>query len=412
MKKGFIYILEVSFAILFLAASIWLTLGNVSIETFCPYHDLFKISTAAWKVIKATNTQAFMLNNTTKFISALEDALPKNVYFGVKVKGVPKPFIRIGCANCSGRAVLYLRNILTPTYYNYRWVNFSVSPFNFTSVEAAKVYDVLVFVNFTDFDSNTLIQEYLKGGGKIVALTDISPNNIANLNDTFALSATTGGSGSFQEFYNFSTTEWPYIEKYFLAFGFCIRADTQISGKNAGYWIIWGKNLSVNITPSLDVEIQGVGTLKEGDVFVLNAKNFNAFLPNKDYIFRISKVFNNLVCIKPLNTTFPWLNFLATGEQKVIADTSRNGRNILISNTKRFSLMIVNATTGRAVWMSWFGEGDDYIALLKAAIASQVTDFYLREFYGSSKIVTHHYVVQCCDFPEIAQVSLIVGYKY
>ncbi len=411
MGKGFVHVIEVSFAILFLATSIWLTLGSVSIETSWSYHDLFKSSTAAWKAIETINAQAFMLNNTTKFLSTLEDALPKNVYFGVKVKGVPKSFIRIGCANCTGRAVLYLRRILTPTYYNYRWVNFSVSPFNFTSVETAKVYDVLVFVNFTDFDSNALIQEYLKEGGKIVALTDISPSNLPRLDDTFALSTTTGG-GTFQKFYNFSTTEWPYIEKYFLAFGFCIRADTQISGKNAGYWIIWGKNLSVNITPSLDVEIQGVGILKEGDVFLLNPKNFNAFLPNKDYMFRISKVFDNLVCIKPLNTTFPWLNFLGTGEQKVIADTSKNGRNILISNTKRFSLMIVNATTGRAVWMSWFGDGDDYAALLKAAIASQVTDFYLRGFYGSSKVITHYYVVQCCDFPEVAQVSLIVGYKY
>ena len=411
--KGFARIIEISLAILILAISIWLSLSSVNIKHAWAEHELVSQGISISHALKAYGFKN-LLSNLTLFLNLTEYFAAENMYFGIEISGMPKPVIKVACANCTGKEFSFLKNLLTPVYYNSRWVNFSVSPITFTSLDDVKDYDILVFINFTRFDSNTLIQDYLSTGGKIIAITDIISAEFNNMDETFSLERVqpTGVSKP-SNFSSYSFHE-PFIEKYFFASGFRVEAPNKIDSKQTGVWIIWLNETKINITPSLEVEIEGVGMLEEGEVFCLNAREKNNGLPNNNYCFRIRKVFPKEVYIQPLNTSFIFPDFLDVGEIKVKA--SSQGREILIAQLgvgqPKYSLCVLNATTSRALWISYFPQSSEYQALLKGIILAFTTSFTLKTFQGTSGISLPIYAYTCCDIPEEVKIKLSLGYKY
>ncbi len=407
--KGFVYIVEVSFAIFIFSFSIWSSISSIDVKSFWEANELIYTGIAVSNILNSYDINK-LLENPLLFSNITEYSIPDNMYWGIEIKGTPKSLIEIGCANCTGRAVLFLRNILTPVYYNERFVNFTVTPVTFTSLNDVKNFDVLIFINFTNFDSNNLIQEYLKNGGKIIAITDILANELENLDDTFSLKQSQVNVNRYSEFTSYLDTK-PFIQKYFIGTGFRIEAKTTVENRKQGAWKIWLNEKEVNINPSLSVEIEGIGTLNEGDVFSLNARAENPELPNKNYYFRIKKVFPEEVYIQPLNTSFVFPQIVESYEVKVEAN---NGKNVISSRqgNRIYSPLIVNTTTSRAIWMSYFPQSSEFELLLKSAIISINDVFVLKTFFGETGISIPIYTSTCCDIPEALEINLKLGYKY
>jgi len=409
--KGVVYLIEVSFAIFIFAFSIWVSLSTIDIKLHRDMHELISIAQGFSHILNSYDIN-MLIDNTTFFINMTDYIIPKNIYWGVEIEGVPKQIIELGCANCTGKQVVFLRNILTPVYYNNRFVNFSVSRVNFTSLDKVLEFDTLIFINFTDFDNNNLIQEYLKKGGKIIAITDITTNTeLENMDDTFSLSSSgVRRDVSYSKFKDYLISP-PYIQKYFIGTGFRVEAKNSVDSKKQGIWKIWLNEKEVNITDSLEVEIQGIGKLKEGDVFVLNAERENNNLPNIDYYFRIKKVFPEEVYIQPLNTSFVFPQSIESNEIKV---KTENGKNVIVSKhgSEIYSSVVVNTTTSRAVWISYFPKSSEFELLLKSIILAINNKFTLKEFYGETGIAIPFYASTCCDIPEVLKITLYLGYKY
>ncbi len=305
-KKGFVHFIEVSFAILIFTISILASLSSVDIKTPYSSHELATTGLSILKTAENAGIMGKLFSSPEEFKTEVEKLVPSNLYYGIDVEGSPKSLIKIGCANCSGRAYLILKKLLSPVYYNKRWVNFSVKVFDFTDVSQGEDFDTLVFINFTDFDSNALVQEYLSSGGKIVAITEIDAGAFPSMDETFSL-LSAAGSASYANF-----SFYPHeskIPKYFIAAGFYVEASATVDGKKNGKWKIWGGEKDVNITPALKAEIEDVGTLSEGDVFCLNSKNENPSLPDETFCFKLRKVFPDFLYIQPLNSSFVFLDF-------------------------------------------------------------------------------------------------------
>ena len=408
--KGFVYVVEVSFAIFIFAFSIWSSVSAIDIKLHRDIHELTSTAQAFSNILNFYDINT-LINDTVFFVNITDYIIPDNMYWGIYIEGVPKPLIEIGCVNCTGRQVLFLRNILTPVYYNNRFVNFSVSFANFTSLDKVLKFDTLIFINFTDFDNNELIQEYLRRGGKIMAITDITNTDFGNMDNTFSLSHSGISTDiSHSEFSEYLDSP-PYIQKYFIGTGFRVEAKNSVDSKKQGIWKIWLNEKEVNITNTLNVEIEGVGTLSEGDVFVLNAGTENSNLPNIDYYFRIKKVFPEEVYIQPLNTSFVFPQSIESNEVKV---KTENGKNVLISKqgNEIYSSVVVNTTTSRAAWISYFPESSEFELLLKSTILAINNKFTLKEFYGKTGIAMPFYASTCCDIPELLRITLHLGYKY
>lgn len=411
--KGFVYVVEISFAIFIFAVSLWTAISSVDIKSPRDIHELTSTGLALTNILNTYDIN-ILLNNTSFFVNEMDYFVPNNMYWGAEIKGAPKPVIEIGCANCTGKDVLFLREILTPVYYNKRFVNFSVSYINFTSLDKAFQYDTLVFVNFTDFDNNALIQEYLKKGGKIIAITDITSNQeLSKMDDTFSLSKLQGNPNANYFAFSDYLASYPYIQKYFIGTGFRVEANKKIDNKNQGIWRIWLDDREVNITSDLKVEIEGIGKLKEGDEFSLNPHSIDSQLPNKNYFFKIKKVFPKEVYIQPLNTSFVFLpSIIGDNEIKVKAN---KGKNVLLSfpvQGNQYSSAIVNTTTSRAVWISYFPVSSEFELLVKASILAINDEFTLKTFYGEKGIAIPYYTSTCCDIPELLKITLHLGYKY
>lgn len=408
--KGFVYVVEVSFAIFIFAFSIWSSISAIDIKSHRDVHELTSTALAFSNILNSYDINR-LINDTSLFVNITEYFIPDNMYWGIKIKGTPKPLIEIGCANCTGKGVLFLRSILTPVYYNNRFVNFSVSLVNFTSLDKVSKFDILIFINFTDFDNNNLIQEYLRRGGKIIAITDITSTNFGNMDNTFSLSHSgINADISHSEFSDYLAS-YPYIQKYFMGTGFRVEAKNSVDSKKQGIWKIWLNEKEVNITNTLNVEIEGVGTLSEGDIFSLNATAENSDLPNTNYYFRIKKVFPEEVYIQPLNTSFVFPQSIENYEVKVKTD---NGKNVVISKqgTGIYSSLVVNTTTSRAIWISYFPKSSEFELLLKSTILAVNDEFTLKTFYGATGLSLPFYASTCCDIPELLKITLYIGYKY
>jgi hypothetical protein len=422
-RKGFIQVVEVGIASFFLVLSLSFLFGGISVKLNWEKTDLVSSGKNIFNFLIASRNFSKLLD-TQQVIRDIEKVKPINVKFGLEIYNTPAQLIKVGCP-CSDEEFSFVESLLTPTLFNDRWINFTVEKIEVLTLENITDFDVLVFVNFTEFDDNTTIQEYLKEGGAIVAITDIkSQTDLENMNDTFYLEEMSpelalGFKARYDEFYEFEPLITK-IPKYWVGFGFDIICPYIVDNKNQGYWWIWQKGLEVNITSNLQVEIEYVsGQLSKGDLFVLNPHTLDSNLPNRNYVFRIKEVTHNFTYIQCLNRTFPFVDFLDTStplpaspEIKVKANYSIIKGSAGLDGVY-YTLMSLNLTTKRAVWISHFPKGDDYKALVKAAIASMKERFYLVYPRGVRESVkVSSFLSPCCDVPEIIKVTLDLWYKY
>jgi len=391
--KGFIYLLEISIALILMLT----VLGTIS--TFKPKENWERadLITTGNDIIKSLNDQD-VLEILNKNFSKIESLIPPNVDFGIKIFGIPKYNITVGCIQpyCG-----YVNLIFTPTYLNNRWVNFSVQEATGDPEWIMSYFDVITLVNYTAY-SDPNIKEYLKRGKTIIGINATYSNNNGDFNGIFGLNSTSSGGGIFNfTTYNPSEDE---TQKYFFAIGFDINTSNSTESKKWGYWYIWGTPRMVNITSSNTVDVENktsdegfLRNIPEGGFF--NIKNATS---NKFYTFKVKKIiWDNTVILQPMNVSFAFNDFSeandVTGKFNII--TSPNGQAEMTSNNT-------------AIWISDFPPSEEYKALIKAAALSRV-----KEWYAKSPDITKEYVSlssfysSCCDAPENIELTIYLWYK-
>ena len=396
--KGFIYLLEISIALILMLVVLG-TISTFKSKENWERADLITTGNDITKNLNYQNIVEFLNGNFTK----IQSLIPPNVDFGLSIRGVPKTNISVGVDPASYN---YVKGLLTPSYFNGRWVNFSVGQFDISSLNyIPSSYDEVVFVNYNGYTSRkSNITDYLNKGGMILGINATRKNNDTDFNYFFGLRPASQGNGNL----NFT----PYdpskdeIEKYFFAIGFDVNASTTLSSSvRWGYWYLWENSRKVNITNSITVDIEnktvdeiGLKGLHIGDLF--NLKNTD---DGKFYTFKVEDISwsNNLTIIQPINTSLIF--------NKSFSEGNVTGKvNILALPTGQAGM----ASNGTTVWISDFNTSDEYKDLVKSAIISRVKDWYLinpdltKEYVSLSSFYS-----SCCDAPENIELKIYLWYK-
>ena len=386
--KGFVYLLEIAVA----AILIVMVLGmfyTVSIKLNWESSDLIAIGDSMFNSLKQSGKIIDVLNGDSTSIGNVTSV---NIDYGLKITGSPKPKIEVGCTdsvNC-----YYIDNLLTDTYINGHWINFTVEEFNITS-GIPDYYDAIVFVNYTGYSNPSVksnITEYLKKGGVVVGINATISNTDNDFNTIFGLTSTSSATGN----YNFTiyNPSIDTIPQYFLGFGFDAYTTWYIW--EDGWLIDYGSNY-VNITklsnPSINKTFR-----TEGSVFDLTGPD------GRNYFFKVRKIWFPTIArvdFQPTNKSFVFKDF---GE----ANDVTGKFNVLSLPTGQAAM----TTNNSAIWISDFPTSDEYRTLLKAAIVSRKNEWYAKQPYptGSATEVSS-LVSLCCDMPETPKLTFILWYK-
>lgn len=387
--KGFIYLIEIAVAAILMTVALSAFFA-IKLQQSWSRPDLLVAGNDILNSIKYDKN--YPINVLNGNLSTLDMSKPVNIGYGLKIIGSPKSSINIGCYNSCD----YLKSLLNPPsgqqfgsiFVNNRWINFTINYFDINS--GIPPYDAIVLINYTNYSYDTIknnITNYLNGGGAVIGINATLNNKDNGLNNTFNLSAVTASSQNINfAFYDPSIDE---IEKYFLGIGM----DAY------GNWNIWRTTFSINYWGSNQINITNISNpsikrtrLIEGSIFSLTGPD------GKSYFFKVKKMwYPNRVDFQVLNTSFVFNDF---SEDNVI------GNNIVGSSN--FAALTTNNS---AVWMSNFPQGDEYRALLKAAILSRVDTWTAKGVYVNGETATlSSFSSLCCDMPETFELYLTVWY--
>lgn len=236
--KGFVYLLEISVALILMIVVMG-TLTSFKPKENWERPDLIGFGDNIVKVLNSDDILEILGRNLSK----IQNKKPTNVDFGIKISGISKYNISVGCVQ--PQYLEYIKNLTKPLYFNGRWVNFSVEQFTIGASGIPPTYDAVIFVNYTDYTSQkNNITNYLNQGGIVIGI-NASYNN-ADFNYIFGLSQTGSGSGDF----NFTTYEPSKDEtqKYFMLGIHTVFSDIHRAAFHVHRFHIFGKNnISINM---------------------------------------------------------------------------------------------------------------------------------------------------------------------
>ncbi len=399
--RGFIQIIEVTFAAALLLLTIPIFFGGLNVKHVWEKQDLQDTSNKIISGLVLSGNISKLLNETDLVLAHIEAVKPVNLLFAIKVSGTPKTNITLGCI-CGDNDLAYIRQILTPAYLNNRNITFTIFK---TDIDSLSQSDSVIFVNYADWGAQKAkIDDYLKAGGKIIAFQD-GASTQAFL-DVFNLTTASDSTSTLKFSQNHT------IKNYFQGFGFDVTTPDTISegqppvNKKRGFWRIWEAGREVKVSDSLVVEIQNTPPIAvtEGVPFTLTGPD------SQPYTFKVKKVFSDKssVIIQPVSRNLAFQDFTRdSGEQRVRG----NG---VIDRPGSFQALAVNNT---AVWMSFTPSAtlsDEYRALLKASVAFLNSEFFVVEPKRPAPTTASSsaFYTLCCDMPENIEVNLISWFAY
>lgn len=393
--KGFIYILEITIA-LTIILTIFIAISSFEPSGSMERTVLVEAGDNVMRLLKSSDVYEIMQGNA----SSIESLLPKNMRFGVKIEGVPKDNITVGCAQPS--MCSYISELLPGYRINNRTVKFTIVQFDINALNhIPQNLDAVVFVNYTDYTTRkSNITNYLQNGGIVVGINGTFSYN-GDFNEIFGLTAGSPSSGNMK--FPAYDPQGDETEKYFLGTGFDIRTDTVSAGRKTGNWYIWNERRTVNAS-STNVIIENktasegfIRYIPVGGFFRLRSPHDNNF-----YTFMIRKInWDTSVSIMPMNTTFVFGDI--TESIDVMSDTS------ILSTPSGSSGM---GTNGTAIWISDFPLSDEFSSLARSAIASKVKRYDPIEINYAKKYATvSAFYPLCCDMPEVAKLTLYLWYR-
>lgn len=430
MKKGFVHIIETVLVSLMAIVAIMYLLYPVNPEIGWERAGLTTTGEDLLAVLSDDYLKDIMEKGREEIGSKVSDILTgEKISFNMKSVGAYKNEIRVGC-NCSEKEASELRKILTPAYVNNRKIKFTVYPFKFEDLTTEKWVDYdVIFLNEDDQVSTAKnyvgdIKSFLGRGRGIVEFVDFdSSGEIGDLQREIFGLRQDGGDGGDVEFTNREDPEKPNygIGKLFYGTDSSVEfADGGAGGEKTGYWTIW--NIShkvktyksnsvfdrVNVSNDTDEDYEYAG-LKEGDEF--NIKHDGDY-----YYFDVERIesdgrrawFNHLG-----NYKFENSNDEITSPAEIKISPINGQDNIVAETTGGRAVVTVNASEGKAVWISKAG-GDDIKGLVKAStIWSAGKDWWnLLRTTNNERVKVEYFVSQGEEIYEPYNIELSLWYLY
>ncbi len=401
--KGFVYLIEVAIAGLLAALALTAFLSTTSVKTDWGRPDLISLGDSMLGSLIASGQMTGLLEGDT---SNMSRAMPPNLRWALQVSNTPKNNINIGCV-CDVANYTRLKDDIivptVPTYFNGRMIKFAI---NITQWPAPDVnnYDVMIFTNTNiDFDNDNDVKNYLAAGHGIIAVANIDgAGMLGRMNDTFGITTAVGSPPIILPFRQYSPTT-SKISKYFFGFGMPVTKFYAISdNKVQGTWTMEGQNNEVNITTGNTIEIQNAlpHTVAEGDKFVLELGTMGS------YPMKVKKILpeRSGVIFQAIAPNFDFHN-LTTDDGYAVKATAVN-----VVGNDQFSGA---ATSGSAVWISYFSTSSEYGALLRATAGSLVTDWWVVEPVTPQNPATAAaFIPLYGDIPETARIVLWLWYAF
>lgn len=377
--KGFIYLIEIAVAGIMIAVILGALMGVQTVRSDWERSDLIANGN---NIFYSLENSGKISNLLYKDFSEIQEIKPENVEYGIRISGIAKSDINVACiSNCG-----FIENLLTPSFVNNRTINFHVFQ---TSIDSLEDYDALIVVNNTNIIKNNKarIMDYLNKNGVVVLINNMINNNDPDINEIFNLTPTTG---SFAPLYFTDKLE---VVKYFNGLGF----DSVCTSAGC-FWTIWGNEKQFEFRSPQSIILEGVGELQKGDIFSLIGPDGNS------YSFTLKRIiFPTRIDIQPVGN-FVFKNFISSAEQFVTGD------NVVSDLRNNFATMTFNRN---AVWISYFPKGDEYKTLVKSSLASKINNWELKEVNTTKETVTvSTFTNLCCDVSEIAEITLVLWYRF
>lgn len=380
--KGFIHLLEILVATVLIAVVI-AGLFSIRIKENWEIADIISVGTNMMNLIE--QNESYFIDIVNEDFGLLNQIKPANVKIGLEIKGSPKSDMFVGCIDVP--SCTYLYSLLTPTYVNGRWVNFTLERFDFDAPEDSipLIYDAVVFVNYTDYSSKKQnISSFLDRGGSIIAIN--ASFNDADFNEIFNLSSAVAPL-TYLNFTKYNIYD-NKISKYFFGYGFDATTTWTIWGDD---WTVFYASNYVNLSRVSDGT--NITFLYEGSSFNLNG-------PGGSHTFKIRRIWpSQRVDIQSIDTSFTFVDF---------SERNCGGNNILADTSNTIAGMTTNNS---AIWISDFPSGDEYRTLLKAVISAGTDNWTYKHMETSREVVElTSFVSLCCDMPGISELVLRVAY--
>lgn len=398
--KGVIHIIEVAVAGMLIMVALGMLFSAQAVKLNWERSDLISIASAGMQTFKYGTP-----------VDKFDQLFQPNIEYGIRIEGIPKAnvqpglFINVGCIGECGKA----SSILTAAYNNGYDVTFSIHQTSLSS--DWKDYDAMLLINisnFTEFKNKSIA--FTSTGKPLIYVNKSSLNN--DFMTTFNLTYFQHPLSNFLYFPIYDPKD-DKVLKYFYAFGFNLWAPNDVEGADrvkmkSGEFYLWGKRYNFNMTrnfaggPAIIVEDAesccARGWCKENDKFTLTSPD------GLEQNFRVKKIFydSETAHIHPVGDNFTFVNF---GEDNVIGQNS-----IIKSTDNKTSPMARNKNL---IWISDFPQGEEYKTLLKAGIASNLLEWYLKYPKPDRETASGYvFIPLCCDAPEIGEFSFILWYSY
>lgn len=167
--KGFVYLLEIAIVAILMAFVIGIFF-SVRIKQNWEKPDLISSGYNMLNYIKQDNKSLIdILNENMTETDALRT---ENMEYNLQVIGVPKSNIEVGCGPVS--SCPYIRSLLTPTYVNNRWINFTVKDLDLDAPEFP-AYDAIILYGLGNYsEQKSKIINYLNKGGVLLGINSTS----------------------------------------------------------------------------------------------------------------------------------------------------------------------------------------------------------------------------------------------
>ena len=394
--KGFIHLIEVAVAGILIMIVLGLFFTTQSVKLNWERTELISVNSNILHTLKASGRLSDLFNDTSDVLVEITDLKPPNIEYGLHISGIPKDVISVACPkDCSSVRALLADNV----YVNGRWVGFTVSTVTMGTVNLTD-YDALMLYNYNQYGTyETEIRDYLDDGGTVVAIHNVTDSADSTFRSIFNLTSSAGSGSPNPNFTSYDPVSND-IAKYFLGFGFFSEATTDLGGgTKQGSLDIWGTALDYNLTSS-SIDIVGQ-SLNEGDKFTTGGPD------GMTYQFRIKKIHWSLtpsaVSIQPTNTSYVFGYWF---------DAPYVGNNIVSKDNDAAAC----TANGRAIWINEYegaGKDHDYKTLVKAALATSSTDWYIKSVRTDVERAEASILLpMCCDMPETAKIDMVSWYSY
>ncbi len=395
------------------------TISTYNVKESWERVDLVGVADNLIKIIEILGIENTLNGN----LSRIEILIPPNVDFGLRVNGIPKKDIIVGCfelgwpdTSCGGLISILTRSV----YLNNREINFNVVYLYKFSTPIPNYIDVMVFhecYGACEWNSTvrSWLEDYLNRGGSLIWINKTDGTDI-DFNQFFGLTPSSG-TESFLNFTKYEP-EWDETMKYFLGAGFIV--DISGGSPYSNIWYIWrncGATCGSNFDYSRYITQLSPNTLNftnfsanqgpnplwfvvnEGEIFTLTGPDGNK------YFFKLRKIWDNdKISIQPLNTSFI---FLDNSGKSVV------GNNILANSDQTYA-----SATKKGSNIIWMGDSREFWDsthdfLTKAAILSLTEKEWFLKKYKSryENVEVSSFMSLCCDMPETVELSFILWYR-